>query len=88
MTTRRKFLATAGVGAAAAGLASPAIAQNTIRWRMQTYAGAALAEMAVGTPVSRPLPGFMQRPARRWPPTALRRALLRPAYLYFGMRDL
>jgi len=47
MTTRRKFLATAGVGAAAAGLAAPAIAQSTIRWRMQTYAGPALAEHVV-----------------------------------------
>ena len=44
MTTRRKFLATAGVGAAAAPLATPALAQSTIRWRLQTYAGAALAE--------------------------------------------
>ena len=47
MTTRRKFLQTAGVGAAAAGLATPAIAQNTIRWRMQTYAGPALAEHVI-----------------------------------------
>ena len=44
MTTRRKFLQTAGVGAMAAPLATPAIAQSTITWRMQTYAGAALAE--------------------------------------------
>jgi TRAP-type mannitol/chloroaromatic compound transport system substrate-binding protein len=45
MTTRRKFLTTAGVGAAAT-LASPAIvkAQAPIRWRMQTYAGGALGE--------------------------------------------
>lgn len=47
MTTRRKFLKTgalAGVGA----LAAPAVrAQSTIRWRLQTYAGAALgAEVA------------------------------------------
>ncbi|SIO21857.1 Tat (twin-arginine translocation) pathway signal sequence [Rhodovulum sp. ES.010] len=47
MTTRRKFLAAAGVGAAAAGLAAPAIAQSTIRWRMQTYAGPALAEHVI-----------------------------------------
>lgn len=44
MTTRRKFLTTAGAGAIAAPLAAPAIAQSTISWRMQTYAGAALAE--------------------------------------------
>ncbi|MFN3645908.1 MAG: TRAP transporter substrate-binding protein [Gemmobacter sp.] len=31
---RRDFLATAGVGAAAATLAAPAIAQGTIKWRM------------------------------------------------------
>jgi len=31
---RRHFIATAGLGAAAAGLAAPAIAQGTIRWRM------------------------------------------------------
>ena len=43
MTTRRKFLTTAGAGLAAAPLATPAIAQGTIKWRMQTYAGPALA---------------------------------------------
>ncbi|MEM9342190.1 MAG: TRAP transporter substrate-binding protein [Pseudomonadota bacterium] len=47
MTTRRKFLQTAAVGAAAAPLAAPAIAQSTITWRMQTYAGAALAAEVV-----------------------------------------
>ena len=43
MTTRRKFLTTAGIGAAAS-LAAPSIvkAQETIKWRMQTYAGSAL----------------------------------------------
>ena len=47
MTTRRKFLQTAGL-AGAAGLAAPAVhAQSTIKWRMQTYAGAALAEHVV-----------------------------------------
>jgi TRAP-type mannitol/chloroaromatic compound transport system substrate-binding protein len=50
-TTRRKFLTTAGA-AGAAGLASPLAApavhaQQTIRWRMQTYAGPALAEHVV-----------------------------------------
>ncbi|CAN0571288.1 unnamed protein product, partial [Ectocarpus sp. 12 AP-2014] len=45
MTTRRKFLTTAGVGAAAT-LASPSIvkAQDAIKWRFQTYAGSALGE--------------------------------------------
>ena len=46
-TTRRKFLAGAGAGAVGASLATPAIAQSTITWRMQTYAGAALAEHVV-----------------------------------------
>ncbi len=47
MTTRRKFLS----GAAAVGtgaLAAPAVhAQSTITWRMQTYAGPALAEHVI-----------------------------------------
>lgn len=47
MTTRRKFLTTAALGAAAAPLATPAIAQGKITWRMQTYAGPALAEHVV-----------------------------------------
>jgi TRAP-type mannitol/chloroaromatic compound transport system substrate-binding protein len=46
--TRRHFLKAAGVGGAAAAastLAAPAvIAQEPIRWRMQTYAGSALGE--------------------------------------------
>lgn len=40
MTNRRKFLA--GAAAAPAALATPALAQSTITWRMQTYAGASL----------------------------------------------
>ncbi|MFQ5623083.1 MAG: TRAP transporter substrate-binding protein [Paracoccaceae bacterium] len=49
MSTRRDFLKKAGIGAAAgsAALATPAIAQSTIRWRLQTYAGPALAEHVV-----------------------------------------
>ncbi|SLN28808.1 Monocarboxylate 2-oxoacid-binding periplasmic protein precursor [Roseovarius litorisediminis] len=45
MTSRRKFLTSAGLGGAAV-LASPAIvkAQAPIKWRFQTYAGAALGE--------------------------------------------
>ena len=47
MTNRRNFLRTAGI-AGAATLAAPAVhAQSVIRWRMQTYAGAALAEHVV-----------------------------------------
>jgi TRAP-type mannitol/chloroaromatic compound transport system substrate-binding protein len=44
--TRRKFL-TAAAATPAAALAAPALAQSTIKWRMQTYAGAALAEHVV-----------------------------------------
>ena len=47
MTTRRSFLKRAGLagaGAGAAALAAPAVhAQAPIKWRMQTYAGPALA---------------------------------------------
>jgi TRAP-type mannitol/chloroaromatic compound transport system substrate-binding protein len=48
MTTRRKFLTTGALGGAAA-LAAPAVvrAQAPIKWRMQTYAGAALGEHVV-----------------------------------------
>ena len=47
MTTRRKFITTAGVAGAAA-LAAPAVhAQSKIKWRLQTYAGPALAEHVV-----------------------------------------
>ena len=48
MTTRRSFL-TKGALAGAATLAAPAVAvaQAPIKWRMQTYAGAALGEQVV-----------------------------------------
>jgi len=46
MTTRRKFIQGAAVVPAAA-LATPALAQSTIKWRMQTYAGAALADHVI-----------------------------------------
>ena len=47
MTTRRTFLTT-GALAGAATLAAPAVhAQSTIRWRLQTYAGAALGAQVV-----------------------------------------
>ncbi len=47
MFNRRQFLTKAGVAGAAAGtalVAPPAIAQEPIRWRMQTYAGATLGQ--------------------------------------------
>jgi TRAP-type mannitol/chloroaromatic compound transport system substrate-binding protein len=47
MTSRRKFLKTAAVAAPAAALSTPALAQSKIRWRMQTYAGPALAEHVI-----------------------------------------
>jgi TRAP-type mannitol/chloroaromatic compound transport system substrate-binding protein len=47
MTTRRSFIVGTAAGAVAAPLATPAIAQSTIKWRMQTYAGGALAEHVV-----------------------------------------
>ena len=47
MTNRRNFLKTAGI-AGAATLAAPAVhAQSVIKWRLQTYAGPALAEHIV-----------------------------------------
>ncbi|MCL5778411.1 TRAP transporter substrate-binding protein [Limibaculum sp. FT325] len=47
MTTRRKFIAGAGAMGTAA-LAAPAVhAQTPIRWRLQTYAGPALAEHVI-----------------------------------------
>jgi TRAP-type mannitol/chloroaromatic compound transport system substrate-binding protein len=43
MTTRRKFITTGALGAAATTLGAPAAtAQTPIKWRMQTYAGTAL----------------------------------------------
>ena len=51
MTSRREFLKKAGIAGAAAGastLAAPAVhAQAPIKWRMQTYAGPALAEHVI-----------------------------------------
>jgi len=51
MTSRRKFLKTAGAGVVgAATLGAPAVhaqSKSTIKWRMQTYAGPALAEHVV-----------------------------------------
>jgi TRAP-type mannitol/chloroaromatic compound transport system substrate-binding protein len=50
MTTRRKFITTGALGAAATTLGAPAAtAQTPIKWRMQTYAGTAL-----GTEVIKP----------------------------------
>ncbi|MCB2134747.1 MAG: twin-arginine translocation signal domain-containing protein, partial [Rhodobacteraceae bacterium] len=47
MTTRRSFIKGAAIAAPAAALATPSLAQSTIKWRMQTYAGPALAEHVV-----------------------------------------
>jgi TRAP-type mannitol/chloroaromatic compound transport system substrate-binding protein len=54
MTSRRKFLATAGVGAAAT-LAAPAVvrAAPKIKWRLQTYAGPALADEVIAPMVKK-----------------------------------
>lgn len=48
-TTRRSFLTKGALAGAAATLAAPATlrAQEVIKWRMQTYAGAALGEQVV-----------------------------------------
>jgi len=47
MTTRRKFIKGAAALPAAAAVSAPAIAQSKIKWRMQTYAGSALAEHVI-----------------------------------------
>ncbi len=50
MTSRRKFLTTASAVAGAAALGAPAVhaqSKSTIKWRMQTYAGPALAAHVV-----------------------------------------
>ncbi|MCP4383885.1 MAG: twin-arginine translocation signal domain-containing protein, partial [Hyphomicrobiales bacterium] len=59
MTSRRKFLKTAGIGGAAV-LAAPAIvkAQAPIKWRLQTYAGGALGEH-----VTKPMVDFVNSAA-------------------------
>jgi TRAP-type mannitol/chloroaromatic compound transport system substrate-binding protein len=47
-TTRRKLLTSAGALAAGTALAAPAVhAQSPIRWRIQTYAGAALGAQVI-----------------------------------------
>ncbi|MEY4982120.1 MAG: hypothetical protein RIR62_386 [Pseudomonadota bacterium] len=48
-TTRRSFLTKGAIAGAAATLATPTVlrAQEVIKWRMQTYAGAALGEQVV-----------------------------------------
>ena len=47
MTTRRSFMKGAALAVPTAALATPAIAQSTIKWRLQTYAGSALGEHVV-----------------------------------------
>jgi TRAP-type mannitol/chloroaromatic compound transport system substrate-binding protein len=46
-TSRRKFLTSGALAAGAASLAAPALAQSTIKWRLQTYAGPALGEHVI-----------------------------------------
>lgn len=46
-TNRRSFIKGAAIAAPAAALATPALAQSKIKWRLQTYAGAALAEHVI-----------------------------------------
>lgn len=46
-TTRRKFLTSTAVGSAAALTAPAVLGQATIRWRLQTYAGASLGAQVV-----------------------------------------
>lgn len=48
-TTRRKFLSTGALAAGAAALAAPAVRAQAapIKWRLQTYAGAALGEHVI-----------------------------------------
>jgi TRAP-type mannitol/chloroaromatic compound transport system substrate-binding protein len=47
-TTRRKLLTSGALAAGAATLAAPAVhGQSPIRWRLQTYAGAALGAQVV-----------------------------------------
>ena len=47
MTTRRTFIKGAAVAAPAAALATPAIAQSKIKWRLQSYAGTPLSDHVV-----------------------------------------
>jgi len=49
LLTRRKFIKGTGVAAGAVGtsIAAPAIAKSKITWRLQTYAGASLAEHVI-----------------------------------------
>ncbi|WP_018632420.1 TRAP transporter substrate-binding protein [Neomegalonema perideroedes] len=57
---RRNFIKTAGLGVAASALAAPAVlAQAPIRWRFQTYAGAAL-----GPHVTKPAIDLFNRSAK------------------------
>jgi TRAP-type mannitol/chloroaromatic compound transport system substrate-binding protein len=47
MTTRRKFLTAGAVAGAASLAAPPVLGQAPIKWRLQTYAGAALGEHVI-----------------------------------------
>ena len=60
MTTRRSFLRNAALGGTVAALAAPSVAraQTAIKWRFQTYAGAALGEH-----VTKPVIDFINKAA-------------------------
>ena len=55
MTTRRKFLTAGAAAGAAATLAAPAVRAGgpKIKWRLQTYAGPALAEQVIAPMVKK-----------------------------------
>ncbi len=54
---------------------------------MGSHAGAILADLALGRPLSRPWPDFATRPPRRFPFGRFRRALLRPVLAARARRD-
>lgn len=55
---------------------------------MGSHAGAVLADLALGRAPDRPWPAPMRHVPRRFPLGRYRRALLRPAYLGYGLADL
>ena len=54
---------------------------------MGSFAGARLAEMALGLETKAPLPDIMRRPLRRYPLGRARRLLLHAAYVAYGLKD-
>ena len=55
---------------------------------MGTHAGAILADLALGRTPQRPWPAPMRHTPRRFPLGRIRRLLMRPAYLRYGLADL